>query len=257
MPSDSSEFDLLKPPIEGSGKPPHWVIDGVFAFPPNRHTLGGTAYLVNDPEGNILVDCPAWEESNRAFLEQQGGVRWLMLTHRGAHARVRELQQVFTCEVVVQEQEAYLLPDLTVTTWQHSIVLSSHSRALWTPGHSPGSACLYHWCPGAGLKADINLSPLPEPRTLQPLGGMLFTGRHLLPDPQGQPVPLHLSKTFHWPRQLRSIERLRHEFSPATLHWICPGANTGYLRGKRAIDQAYERLCQIDLEGLRLVKPGL
>lgn len=235
MPSDSPEFDLLKPPTSGSGKPPYAVIDGVFAFPPNRHTLGGTAYLVINPEGNILVDCPAWEESNQTFLEQQGGVRWLMLTHRGAHARVRELQQAFTCGVLVQEQEAYLLPDLTVTTWQHSFELSPRSRALWTPGHSPGSACLYH----------------------QIQGGILFTGRHLLPDQTGQLMPLRMAKTFHWPRQIRSIERLRQEFSATTLQWICPGANTGYLRGKRAIDHAYERLSQIDIAALQLVKPGL
>ena len=72
----------------------------------------------------------------------------------------------------------------------------------------------------------------------------MFTGRHLLPDQQGNPVPLKLEKTFHWGRQLQNVAQLCDRFSPDTLHYICPGANTGFLRGKGLIDQAYERLIQ-------------
>jgi len=235
MPTESSIFNLLQPPAPGSGKSPRSVVDTIVAFPPNRDTMGGTAYLLVEPDGNILVDCPAWDETNYQFLIDQGGVRWLLLTHRGAHAHVREWQQAFSCEIVIQEQEAYLLPGLTVTPFQDGIRLSPHSRALWTPGHTPGSTCLYH----------------------DRAGGVLFTGRHLLPNQAGHPVPLRVSKTFHWPRQLRSVERLRQEFSAATLQWICPGANTGFLRGKRAIADAYEQLCQLDLESLRNTPIGL
>lgn len=235
MASGSREFDLLQPPAGGSGKLPRAVVEGVFAFPPNRNTMGGTAYLVVEPQGNILVDCPAWDETNLSFLKEQGGVRWLFLTHRAAHAHVREWNNALQCEILIQEQEAYLLPGIAVTPFAQDFQLSSTSRALWTPGYSPGSACLYY----------------------SPQGGLLFTGRHLLPNQAGDPVPLRVSKTFHWPRQLRSLERLQQEFSPETLQWICPGANTGFLRGKRAIDQAYGRLSQLDLESLRGMQPGL
>lgn len=235
MASGSTEFDLLQPPATGSGKVPRLVVEGVFAFPPNRNTMGGTAYLVVEPEGTILVDCPAWDETNVSFLQEQGGVRWLLLTHRAAHAHVREWCQALQCEILIQEQEAYLLPGIPVTPFAKEFNLSSVSRVLWTPGYSPGSVCLYH----------------------ARQGGMLFTGRHLLPNQAGDPVPLRVSKTFHWPRQLRSLGRLQQEFSPDTLHWIFPGANTGFLRGKRAIDQAYERLSRLDLDSLREMQPGL
>ncbi|MBD1911982.1 MULTISPECIES: MBL fold metallo-hydrolase [unclassified Leptolyngbya] len=235
MASGPTEFDLLQPPAVGSGKLPRLVVEGVFAFPPNRNTMGGTAYLVVEPTGNILVDCPAWDETNVAFLQEQGGVRWLLLTHRAAHAHVREWNNALHCEILIQEQEAYLLPGIPVTPFSDEFQISSTSCALWTPGYSPGSSCLYH--------------------ALQ--GGLLFTGRHLLPNQAGDPVPLRVSKTFHWPRQLRSLERLQREFSSETLQWICPGANTGFLRGKRAIDQAYERLGQLDVESLRSMQPGL
>ena len=191
----------------------------VYAFSPNRHTLGGTAYLIVD-EVNILVDCPIWDETTAAFLQQQGGVQWLFLTHRGGISNVAMIQQALGCQVVIQEQEAYLLPELKPTRFTQSFHLGDRGEAIWTPGHSPGSACLYY----------------------NRFGGILFSGRHLLPSPQGELQPLQTAKTFHWRRQKQSVAALRNRFSPETLEWICPGANTGFLRGSYAIGHAYEKL---------------
>jgi glyoxylase-like metal-dependent hydrolase (beta-lactamase superfamily II) len=234
----SSSLDSTLHQQHPAVKLPHLVFEEVFAFTPNRDTMGGTAYLIVENSAaipdNILVDCPAWNETNQIFLQQQGGVRWLFLTHRSAIAQVRELQQAFGCEIVIQEQEAYLLPGLTVTSFQQQATLGS-SRAIWTPGHSPGSACLY---------SDRH-------------GGILFTGRHLLPSAQGEPVPLRIAKTFHWRRQIQSVQRLLDQLTPETLQFICPGANTGFLRGERAIDQAYQRLSQLNLDACLQFKPVL
>jgi glyoxylase-like metal-dependent hydrolase (beta-lactamase superfamily II) len=218
-----------------TSKPPRPIFETIFAFPPNRDTLGGTAYLLQDAGGNLLIDCPAWEAANRSFLDSQGGVRWLFITHRGGMGRVKEIQQAFQCEVVVQEQEAYLLPGLPVTTFQQGLQITLDSEAIWTCGHSPGSACLYH----------------------QNYGGVLFTGRHLLPNSQGLPAPLRVSKTFHWPRQLQTVKKLQERFTADTLSTICPGANTGYLRGQRAIESAYEQLISLDLAAYAETRPLL
>lgn len=193
----------------------------IFAFPPNRDTLGGTAYLIRETV-NILVDCPAWDEPNRAFLEQQGGVRWLVLTHRGSIGKAKAIQQAIGCDILIQEQEAYLLPEVNLTSFQSSFNLTPHSRAIWTSGHSPGSACLYH----------------------SNFGGVLFTGRHLLPTPQGAIAPIKTAKTFHWGRQLGAVQQLIDEFTPETLQFLCPGANLGFLRGKVAVEDGYRQLQQ-------------
>jgi glyoxylase-like metal-dependent hydrolase (beta-lactamase superfamily II) len=222
---------------QANPKQPRPVFEDIFAFSPNRDTMGGTAYLIRGTEGNenILVDCPAWDQTSQDFLLEQGGVRWLFLTHRGGKGRVREIQQKFGCEVLIQEQEAYLLPGIELTQFQQEFQINQQCRAIWTSGHSPGSACLY---------CDRH-------------GGILFTGRHLLPNQQGEPIPLRISKTFHWPRQIRSIQRIIEQFRPETLSFICPGANTGFLRGKRTIDQAYQRLAQLDLDVYLQAKPLL
>jgi glyoxylase-like metal-dependent hydrolase (beta-lactamase superfamily II) len=210
-------------------KQPQAALDGVFAFSPNRDTLGATAYFIVEKDANILIDCPAFEAVNLEFLQQQGGVRWLVITHRGAIGKAEKVAQALGCEIIIQEQEAYLLPETPVTSFSEQLTLTPNAQILWTPGHSPGSACFY-W---SGH------------------GGILFTGRHLIPNLQGVPVPLRTSKTFHWPRQLRSIQFLRDRFTSETLHYLCPGANTGFLRGAKVIDHAYKHLMNLDLEACR------
>lgn len=210
-------------------KPPRLVLETIFAFPPNRDTLGGTAYLIVENAVNLLIDCPAWNETNEQFLREQGGVSVLFITHRGGMGRAREIQEAMKCKILIQEQEAYLLPGLDITPFQQELTLSSTCFAIWTPGHSPGSSCLYY----------------------TPAGGVLFSGRHLLPNQQGEPVPLRTSKTFHWPRQIQSIKSLIEHFTPETLSYICPGANTGFLRGQSVITQAYQKLLDLDLDQLR------
>ncbi|WP_414565863.1 MULTISPECIES: MBL fold metallo-hydrolase [unclassified Anabaena] len=207
-------------------KPPRPVLDSIFAFLPNRDTLGGTSYLIVGNEGNILIDSPALDQTNQDFLRSHGGVRWLFLTHRGAIGKTSEIQQIFSCEVLIQEQEAYLLPGLTVTTFIQNFTLTATTQVIWTPGHSPGSSCLYY----------------------SKQGGVLFSGRHLVPNHQGEPVLQRTAKTFHWPRQIKSLQVLQERFTPETLQYICPGANTGFLRGKRFIENAYQGLVSAEVE---------
>jgi glyoxylase-like metal-dependent hydrolase (beta-lactamase superfamily II) len=222
-------------PLPAALKPPRFVLDTIFAFPPNRDTLGGTAYLIVENTGNLLIDCPAWNETNEQFLRDKGGVSLLFLTHRGGIGKARDIQEAMGCNILIQEQEAYLLPGLNVTSFQYELTLSPSCSAIWTPGHSPGSSCVYD----------------------SRVGGVLFSGRHLLPNQQGEPVPLYTSKTFHWRRQIHSVKSLIERFTPETLNSLCPGSNTGALRGKGAIDDTYHRLIKLNLEALLNSEPLL
>jgi glyoxylase-like metal-dependent hydrolase (beta-lactamase superfamily II) len=241
MPTNSSEnqnhtYNLPQNSAEITSSPsnfsklPRSILEGVFAFGPNRDTLGATAYLILEENNNILIDCPTWNQENQQFLLDRGGVRWLFITHRGGIGKqVRQMQELFGCEVVIQEQEAYLLPEVKVTSFAKEFKFNDNCYAIWTSGHTPGSSCLW-WAKQ---------------------GGIIFSGRHLLPKSAHEIAPLRTAKTFHWFRQLRNVQTLRDRFNAQTLNYIVPGANTGYLRGKGFIDNAYQHLCELNLDLLK------
>ena len=216
-------------------KPPRLILEGLYAFAPNRATLGGTAYLIVDKDqagnpANLLIDAPALDEDGLQFIADQGGVRSWVITHRGASGAAKALQAALQCEVVVQEQEAYLLPDVAqVKPFHHRYGWGDRLTAWWTPGYSPGAACVY-WANH---------------------GGVLFTGRHLLPDRTGHLTPLRFAKTFHWPRQLRNVEELQARFAIEPLAYACPGANTGFLRGRAIVSEANAQLQAIQTSQLQ------
>ncbi|MEL7083484.1 MAG: MBL fold metallo-hydrolase [Cyanobacteria bacterium J06597_1] len=230
------------------------VRPNIIAFRPNRETLGGTAYALNrsmepgntdghnhggpDKGGNVLIDCPAPTDDVCSVLEALGGVRWLILTHRTAmgkpgssNACVAKLVRRFDCQVVIQEQEAYLLPDLPLQTFSDRLELTPDLTVIWTPGHTPGSSCVLY-------RHD---------------GGVLFTGRHLLPNESGQLLPIRQPKTFHWPRQLCSIDHLLHAIDAPAPEWIGPGGNLGKLRGEKIMQggrQLLEAAAQLSQQSL-------
>jgi hypothetical protein len=226
MPQNSTEITASL----GNTKVPRLIMPGIFAFSPNRDTLGASSFLIVNKIGNILFDCPAWNEVHQEFIQAQGGVKFLIISHRGSIGQhVLQMQQTLGCQVILQKQEAYLLPEVTATSFGQNLILSPDLELIWTPGHSPGSSCLYY----------------------QHQGGILFTGRHLLPTSPSTFAPLRTAKTFHWGRQLNSIAQLGDRFDSSTLKYIVPGANTGYLRGKGYLDNVYEQLSQLDLTALR------
>jgi len=192
-----------------STKPPRQLFPSVYSFTPNRDTLGGTAYFIVKNTGNILVDCPPWNAETTQFLLEQGGVKTLFITHRNAISnQVAKIQTALNCDIVIQEQEAYLMPEAKVAPFQDTWA-TEDVEAIWTPGFSPGSSCLYY----------------------KKEGGCLFTGRHLLPNQAGDFQSLRTAKTFHWGRQLQSITKLIKRFENENLSYLLPAANTGFLRG--------------------------
>ncbi len=155
-----------------------------------------------------------------------------MLTGRDGHGRCRRWQQVLGWPVLVQEQEAYLLPDVTLLrSFAIECSLAEEVRLLWTPGPSPG-ACVLHVRAGSGLDG-------------------LFCGRLLVPRAPGLLAPLRSSRSFHWPRQLRSLERLRGWLPAGSPDWIASGAGLGALRGERLVRGGASLLAGIDLTALR------
>lgn len=190
----------------------------------------GTAYLIVENAGNILIDCPPWTDEMQTFLAAQGGLQGLVITHRDQLSpHLRTWQHHYPhCTIYIHEQEAYLAPELKSTPVTDGTRLAPQLEVIWTPGYSPGSICLY-WAAA---------------------GGVLLTGRHLLLSPTGELQLLRRVKTFHWFRQLASVAKLRDRFSPETLHYLAPGVHAQE-RTPTLLTDAWAHLQALDLEGAR------
>jgi len=221
-PPTSFELEALDP-----GRPPQPVRPGLWWFAPSRESQGGSAWWLHLGELALLVDCPAWTQANLTFLRQQadrGVLAWIVLTGREGHGRCRRFQEALDWPVLVQEQEAYLLPGvrrLVPFAGEHQ--LAAGVRLLWTPGPSPGASVLH----------------------VAPVDG-LFCGRLLVPVGPGQLAPLRSRRTFHWPRQLASLVRLRAWLPPGSPDWIACGAGLGGLRGEKLVPEGAALLAELE-----------
>ena len=199
-----------------AGRPPQQLRPDLWIFPPNRDCQGGSSWWLECGDEPVLVDCPPLTEATLTALEQLAAGRRarILLTSREGHGRLRRIQSVFGWPVLVQEQEAYLLPGIqpleTFGTEHHT---SGGLQLLWTPGPTPGS-CVIH-------------APAPT--------NLLFCGRLLTPLAPGRLGPLRHGRTFHWPRQLRSLDRLREWLLPEARPELASGAALGALRGERLV----------------------
>ena len=136
------------------------------------------------------------------------------LTSREGHGRLRRVQERLGWPVLVQEQEAYLLPNVEpLETFSEDHTTASGLRLLWTPGPTPGSCVVF----------------APPPKDL------LFCGRLLSPWAPGQLAPMRHARTFHWPRQLNSLAKLRDWIPSDASPQLLSGAALGALRGERLV----------------------
>lgn len=213
---------------------------GLWLFPPNRDSQGGSSWYLETAAGDLLIDCPALAEAGLAFFMERRRARpasisgWILLTGRHGHGRCRRWAETLEWPVVVQEQEAYLLPDVAgKETFRDQHALAPGLRLLWTPGPSPG-ACVLHVRREAGAGIDL-----------------LFCGRLLVPVAPGRLLPIRSRTCFHWPRQVRSIDRLRRWLPQDSPEWIASGAGLGALRGGKLVPQARQLLDGLDLQALR------
>jgi glyoxylase-like metal-dependent hydrolase (beta-lactamase superfamily II) len=212
-------------------------------FAPNRDNQGGSAWFLEHSDGDLLIDVPALTEANLAFLQHRPRPGQIVLTGRDGHGRCRALQEALDWPVLVQEQEAFLLPGVkALETFGLEQALAPGLRLLWTPGPSPGACVLHAFGADAGAADD---------------GGDLFCGRLLVPVAPGRLEPRRSRRTFHWPRQIASLRGLRAWLPAGTPGWIASGAGLGALRGESLVGSAEALLADLEKQAEMLLAQGI
>lgn len=152
---------------------------------PSDLTDQADAYLIVRPEGNVLVDVPAFHPELLSQLQTLGDLRYIFLTHEDTLGEVEDFQLHFGAEVIMHASEADQVYLGVAHAFEGSQAFAPDLEILHTPGHTRGSSCLL-W---------------------RRHGGCLFVGDHLLP--QGEAlVPERFDWTYDWDEQLAQARKL-------------------------------------------------
>lgn len=160
-------------------------------------SYGAASYLIQRPEGNILVDSPRFTPPLVERLEAMGGVSYLYLTHRDDVADHQKFHDRFGCTRLLHRA------DIGAGTQSVEEQLTGTEEIDWlpelqiipVPGHSPGHTVLLY-----------------KKR-------FLFTGDHLAYSDRLGHLSAFRNLCYSWTEQKKSLAKLaNYEFS-----WVLPG----------------------------------
>jgi glyoxylase-like metal-dependent hydrolase (beta-lactamase superfamily II)/ferredoxin len=187
------EFKVLSPGL------PLLIADHVFYLGyTSRNSFGASSYLIQRPEGNILVDSPRYHPWLVEALEKLGGVKKMFLSHQDDVADHKLFAAHFGCERIIHADEVTSDTENveTIVSGVDAIELDDDLKIIMTPGHTKGHMCLLFQ------------------------HKFLFTGDHIFVDQEHH--LLQASKGvcwYSWEAQIQSVEKLSQE----KLEWILPG----------------------------------
>ena len=154
--------------------------------------IGGNAFLVERPGGNVLVDAPSFLPRVTDAIEARGGLAAILLTHRDDVGDARRFADRFGAAVHIHEADRAAAPFAThVLRGRESVALGRGVLAIPTPGHTAG-----------------HVMYLVDEQTL-------FTGDSLMWEPDRADLWARRDVCwFSWPEQLASLRRLaEHRFT--------------------------------------------
>lgn len=109
----------------------------------SHRSFGARSWLIQRSDGNVMVDVPRWSAPLARRLEQMGGLRAIVLTHRDDVADHAQWARVFGCERWIHAGDADAAPEAErVLEGQGHVVIAPGLELLPTPGHTAGSVCV-------------------------------------------------------------------------------------------------------------------
>ncbi|HXG92517.1 MAG TPA: MBL fold metallo-hydrolase [Blastocatellia bacterium] len=164
----------------------------------SESSYGASSYLIQRPEGNVLVDSPRFARPLVRRIEEMGGVRLMFLTHRDDVADHERWVEHFKAERIMHKDDIgrQLVRVERKIEGREPVAINDELLVIPTPGHTRGHQVLLY------------------------RNRYLFTGDHLWWSPNYN--SLHASWNvcwYSWAEQTRSMERLLdYEFE-----WVLPG----------------------------------
>jgi glyoxylase-like metal-dependent hydrolase (beta-lactamase superfamily II) len=166
----------------------------------SESSFGGWSYLITRPEregGNVLIDSPRFATQLVKKIEQLGGVKQMLLTHRDDIADHELFRKNFACERVMHADDgAARLGVERIIEGEDEVRLDDDLLVIPTPGHTRGHVVFLY------------------------KEKFLFTGDHLAWSVKRQTLTAFPSVAWYsWARQTASMARL----APYDFEWVLPG----------------------------------
>jgi len=188
-----------------------------------ENSFGATSYLIQRPEGNVLVDSPRFAPPLVKRIEELGGIRYLFLTHRDDVADHQKFHDHFGCDRILHNDEinAGTRTVEIQLSGSNPVQLEPDLLIIPVPGHTRGHTVLLY-----------NQK-------------FLFTGDHLAwSDEKGHLIAFRYACWYSWTELLQSMKKLA-EYS---FEWVLPGHGRRY-HSDRATMQEQMQYCLEWMQG--------
>ena len=199
---------------------PVQVTDGVYHCGyHSEKSFGAASYLIQRPDGNILVDSPRFTPPLVKQIEALGGIRYLYLTHRDDVADHQPFHDRFGCERILHADE---VTDGTQSvehqlTGGDPVQFTDDMLIIPVPGHTRGHTVLLY-----------------DQR-------ILFSGDHLAwSEPLQHLFAFRRACWYSWEQQIESMKALANY----SFEWVLPGHGRRYHAERETMSQQMQQCVQ-------------
>ncbi|MBW4524963.1 MAG: MBL fold metallo-hydrolase [Phormidium tanganyikae FI6-MK23] len=181
-----------------------------------ENSYGAASYLIQRPEGNILVDSPRFSPPLVKRLEAMGGIRYLYLTHRDDVADHQKFRDHFGCDRILHSDEITRSTESVEIklTGTEPFQLDPELLIIPVPGHTKGHTVLLY------------------------TNRFLFSGDHLAWSArQNHLVGFREACWYSWDELKRSMQNLSY----FDFEWVLPGHGRRYHADLETMHQAMQK----------------
>ena len=124
---------------------PYELTPGVHALGHNtRESFGAHSYLVPRPDGNLMTDSPRFTRGLAELLDELGGVRHVLLSHRDDVADADRWADRYGADVWIHEDDRDAAPFATMIVGGGDIAeVAPGAAVIPVPGHTAGSVVFH------------------------------------------------------------------------------------------------------------------
>src|SRR5579884_766911 len=108
----------------------------------SEHSYGAASYLIQRPQGNVLIDSPRFARQLIHRFEEMGGIATLFLTHKDDVADHEKFHEHFGCKRIIHKADARGILAEQFLDRDDPVLLDDELIAIPVPGHTRGHVVL-------------------------------------------------------------------------------------------------------------------